>query len=84
MSRTQAQEPRRRLRTFVAILAALILGPIAAFATSGEATVAGSASVRVGQPAPDFTLESSDGATYSLSDRAGKKSVVLVFFRGTW
>ena len=84
MSPTQSQQPRRRFRAFVPILAALILGPIVALATSGEATAAGSAGVRVGQPAPDFTLESSDGATYSLSDQAGKKSVVLVFFRGTW
>ncbi len=84
MSHTQARQPRRTLRAFVPILAALILGPVAALATSGEATAAGSAGIRVGEPAPDFTLESSDGTTYTLSKRAGKKNVVLVFFRGTW
>lgn len=33
----------------------------------------------IGQVAPDFALQASDGATYSLKDLAGKK-VVLVFY----
>ena len=40
--------------------------------------------VKVGQVAPDFTLEDSDGKAISLSDFRGKKSVVLVFYRGYW
>ena len=40
--------------------------------------------VKVGQPAPDFTLEDSDGKAITLSDYRGKKSVVLVFYRGYW
>ncbi len=40
--------------------------------------------VQVGQPAPDFTLESMDGAPVTLSDFRGKKRVVLVFYRGHW
>ena len=40
--------------------------------------------VKVGQPAPDFTLEDSDGKSITLSDFRGKKSVVLVFYRGYW
>ena len=40
--------------------------------------------VRVGQPAPDFTLEDSDGKSISLADYRGKKSVILVFYRGYW
>jgi cytochrome oxidase Cu insertion factor (SCO1/SenC/PrrC family) len=40
--------------------------------------------VRVGQPAPDFTLEDSDGKNVSLEDYRGKKNVVLVFYRGHW
>jgi cytochrome oxidase Cu insertion factor (SCO1/SenC/PrrC family) len=40
--------------------------------------------VKVGQPAPDFTLEDSDGKSVTLSDFRGKKSVVLVFYRGYW
>jgi cytochrome oxidase Cu insertion factor (SCO1/SenC/PrrC family) len=40
--------------------------------------------VKVGQSAPDFTLEDVDGKNISLSDFRGKKSVVLVFYRGYW
>ena len=40
--------------------------------------------VKVGQPALDFTLEDSDGKAITLSDFRGKKSVVLVFYRGYW
>jgi cytochrome oxidase Cu insertion factor (SCO1/SenC/PrrC family) len=40
--------------------------------------------IKVGQPAPDFTLENVDGKQVSLSDFRGKKSVVLVFYRGHW
>jgi len=40
--------------------------------------------VKVGDKAPDFTLENRDGTRISLSDFAGKKNVVLVFYRGHW
>ena len=40
--------------------------------------------VKVGQPAPDFTLEDIDAKKITLSDFRGKKSVVLVFYRGQW
>lgn len=40
--------------------------------------------VKVGQPAPDFTLEDSDGKSITLSDYRGKKNIVLVFYRGHW
>ena len=40
--------------------------------------------VKVGQPAPDFTLEDADGKNVSLADYRGKKNVVLVFYRGHW
>jgi len=33
----------------------------------------------IGQPAPDFTAESSEG-TLTLSDYQGKKNVVLAFY----
>ncbi len=42
------------------------------------------ARVAVGSPAPDFTLESKDGATVTLSSFRGQKNVVLVFYRGHW
>jgi peroxiredoxin len=34
------------------------------------------------RPAPDFTLEDTQGHSVSLSDYRGKKHVVLVFNRG--
>jgi len=40
--------------------------------------------IKVGQPAPDFTLEDMDGKNITLSDFRGKKTVVLVFYRGYW
>jgi len=40
--------------------------------------------VKVGQPAPDFSLEGTDGKPIVLSEYRGKKSVVLVFYRGYW
>jgi cytochrome oxidase Cu insertion factor (SCO1/SenC/PrrC family) len=40
--------------------------------------------VKVGDKAPDFTLENMDGKRISLSDFRGKKNVVLVFYRGHW
>jgi len=40
--------------------------------------------VKVGQAAPDFTLEDVDGKGITLSDFRGKKTVALVFYRGYW
>lgn len=40
--------------------------------------------VAVGGPAPDFTLESKDGGTVTLSSFHDRKNVVLVFYRGHW
>lgn len=40
--------------------------------------------VKVGDEAPDFTLEKEAGKTITLSEYRGKKTVVLVFYRGYW
>ncbi len=40
--------------------------------------------VKIGTPAPDFTLEDEKGAPVTLSQFHGKKNVVLVFYRGHW
>lgn len=40
--------------------------------------------IKLGDKAPDFTLENIDGAKISLSDFRGIKNVVLVFYRGHW
>jgi peroxiredoxin Q/BCP len=36
--------------------------------------------LKVGQPAPDFSLRATDGKTYKLSDFKGKKNVVLAAY----
>jgi cytochrome oxidase Cu insertion factor (SCO1/SenC/PrrC family) len=40
--------------------------------------------VKVGDPAPDFTLEAETGTPVTLSQFRGQKNVVLVFYRGHW
>jgi len=40
--------------------------------------------VKVGDKAPDFTLEDTNQKRIKLSDFCGKKSVVLIFYRGYW
>ena len=40
--------------------------------------------VKVGQLAPDFSLEDVNGKVITLSDFRDKKSVILVFYRGYW
>ena len=38
------------------------------------------AALEVGDKAPDFSLQGSDGETYTLSQFAGDKPVVIAFF----
>ena len=40
--------------------------------------------VKPGAKAPDFTLEDVDGKGVTLADFRGRKTVVLVFYRGYW
>jgi len=40
--------------------------------------------VKVGQPAPDFTLPNTDGKPVSLATLVARGPVVLSFFRGRW
>jgi peroxiredoxin Q/BCP len=56
--------------TFSALLAAGL-----AFAAPAAA-----AELKVGENAPDFTLQASDGKTYKLSDFKGKQAVVIAWF----
>lgn len=42
------------------------------------------ARIKVGEIAPDFTLEDHNGSAVTLSDYRGKKGVILVFYRGKW
>ena len=36
--------------------------------------------LKVGDPAPNFTLQASDGKTYNLADFKGKSAVVVAWF----
>jgi thioredoxin-dependent peroxiredoxin len=54
------------------LLTLAALGLAAAFAVTAD--------LKVGDPAPDFTLQASDGKTYRLSDFDGKETVVLAWF----
>ena len=40
--------------------------------------------LRVGQPAPDFTLPDTKGAPVTLASFRGRAPVVVVFYRGYW
>jgi cytochrome oxidase Cu insertion factor (SCO1/SenC/PrrC family) len=40
--------------------------------------------VKIGEKAPDFTLENQDRKRFTLGSYRGKKNVVLVFYRGHW
>lgn len=51
-----------------------------AMAAGLVAGTAGAADLNVGDPAPDFTLQATDGKTYKLADFKGKQAVVLAWF----
>jgi peroxiredoxin Q/BCP len=53
---------------------------VAALALLLAGGAAGAAELKVGDPAPDFTLPASDGKTYHLADFKGKEAVVLAWF----
>lgn len=40
--------------------------------------------IEVGDPAPDFTLDTVAGAEHTLSEAATDGPVVLVLYRGVW
>lgn len=60
--------------------AAVTLGPKDGF----DLAPADTGRVNVGDPAPDFSLESYRGDVVTLSDYRDDKDVVLVFYRGHW
>ncbi len=55
------------------LLAVLVLGLLAPAAEAAEAPA-------LGEAAPDFSLQGSDGKTYTLSQFRGKQGVVIAWF----
>ena len=65
----------------VAIAAALaVLGTVAMTAAQAPAGGTSPVELKVGDNAPDFTLQASDGKTYKLSSFKGKQAVALAWF----
>ena len=56
-----------------------ILGVALGLAVTGAAAQT-PGQLKVGDMAPDFTLQATDGKTYKLSDFRGKQAVVLAWF----
>ena len=48
--------------------------------SSQPAPAAPKTHLKVGDAAPDFTLQGTDGKNYTLSEFKGKKNVVLAFY----
>jgi peroxiredoxin Q/BCP len=67
---------RQRFAIVVLALAALA---VSAIPVAAQQPVPGQPELKVGDMAPDFTLQASDGQTYSLSKLRGK-TVVLAWF----
>ena len=58
----------------------LLLAGLAAAALFAQPAPPAKTTLKVGDPAPDFTLPSTQGKTASLAEFKGKKAVVLAFF----
>lgn len=60
------------------LMSVLLLAVLSAVALAQQAPP--KTHLKVGDPAPDFTLRATDGKTYKLSDFKGKKNVVLAIY----
>ena len=74
----------KRSLTLLLLLAVLAVSAFAQQPTAAPRPAAQPAApkthLKVGQPAPDFSLRATDGKTYKLSDFKGKKNVVLAAY----
>ncbi len=71
--------PSRLIILLLSLFAAVV---VAAAQTTPQQTapVPPKTHLKVGQPAPDFTLPDTSGKPVKLSDFKGKKNVVLAFY----
>jgi len=63
-----------------AALLAIAAATVAAQTPATTSSTTTAAELKVGDQAPNFTLQASDGKTYKLSDFKGKKAVVVAWF----
>ena len=76
---------RRRWYGWATLVVTLLLFGLGSYVNFVMATIPGTPTVlRIGEPAPDFTLPDAGGRQVSLADYRGKKPVLLVFYRGYW
>ena len=71
------------MRVVIAIVCVAVLGigtGIAQTANQGNQAAAPAMTIKVGDVAPDFSLQGSDGKTHKLSDYRGKAAVVVAWF----
>jgi peroxiredoxin Q/BCP len=66
------------MKNLAAIGSIVLLAAFAASAARAQTTKP--AELKVGDQAPEFSLQASDGKTYSLSDFVGKKAVAIAWF----
>jgi cytochrome oxidase Cu insertion factor (SCO1/SenC/PrrC family) len=65
---------------FTRILTGLVLLAVFSVAGLAQQPPPVKTHLKVGDPAPDFTLRATDGKQYKLSDFKGKKNVVLAIY----
>jgi AhpC/TSA family protein len=76
---------RRRWYGWVALAVAMLLLTLGSYTNFVMARIPDAPTVlRLGEPAPEFTLTDSAGRPTSLADYRGKKPVIVVFYRGYW
>ena len=63
-------------RSLICVVLLAVLSVVAL----GQQKAPGKTHLKVGDPAPDFTLRATDGKQYKLSEFKGKKNVVLAIY----